>query len=86
MVVPSGKEYGTRDHQELAGGEPSRSQHEALAWVLGTLFTGGETEEHSSAVTDAMLRGSRFRPAVYTPPPAAWALRTIYLHNPSFPN
>lgn len=86
MVVPSSREYGTRDHQELAGGEPSRSQHEALAWVLGTLFTGGETEEHSSAVTDAVLRGSRFWPTVYTSPPAAWALRTIYLHNHSFPN
>lgn len=85
MVVPNGREYDTRGHQELAGGEFSRSKKKRHE-VLGALFTGGETEERSGAVIDTLLRGSRLWPIMYTPPPAAWALRTIYLHNPSFPN
>lgn len=67
---------------------PSRSKKNGIrfgmrpsAWVLGTLFTGGDTEEHRRAVTDSVLRGSRFWLVVSTPPPAACALRTVYLHN-----
>lgn len=37
MAVPNGREYDTRDHQELAGGEPSRSKKNDMKLSRGYL-------------------------------------------------
>ena len=37
MVVPNGREYDTGDHQELAGGEPSRSKKNGMRFLRGFL-------------------------------------------------
>lgn len=54
MVVPKGRGYGTRGHQELAEWGALQVQEEPhtsiLAWILGALFAGGETEGRHSAV------------------------------------
>lgn len=69
------RRYGTRGHQELAavGRHPGATRTRRLrmrpsAWVLGTLFIDGATEECSTTVNVSALRGSEFWLIVYTPP------------------